>query len=101
MHYNPKYHVTIEDYPEEEDEKLYQRQQQQHAYSATSITDDNLKNYQTDDMGIDSLARGSKRQAWEEVDALEEQARSEKIQDQNTAKANATEAARIIKEAQR
>jgi hypothetical protein len=34
------------------------------------------------------------------VDALEEQARSEKLQDQSTAMANASETARIVKEAQ-
>lgn len=34
------------------------------------------------------------------MDAMEEQARSEKLQSQSTAKANALQAARIIKQAQ-
>ncbi|KAI8877068.1 hypothetical protein K501DRAFT_230869 [Backusella circina FSU 941] len=46
--------------------------------------------------------RGSKRQAqaWNEVDAMEEQARNEKLEDQSRAMRNAAETARIVKEAQ-
>jgi len=50
-------------------------------------------------MAIESSSRGSKRQAWDEVDALEEQARNEKMQNQPTAMANAKQTARIVEEA--
>ncbi|KAL9543789.1 hypothetical protein PS6_009096 [Mucor atramentarius] len=75
---NNKYHVTIEDCPDEDDYRQFSQK-------SASIDNSDIK--------------GSKRQAWDEVDALEEQARNEKMQNQPTAIANAKQTARIVEEA--
>ncbi|KAI8385600.1 hypothetical protein BD560DRAFT_472752 [Blakeslea trispora] len=80
-----KYHTTIEDCPDESE--LNQSQQ----FSGT--TNINLSH-------LDGYSNSAQKQAWDEVDALEEQARSEKMQDQSMARENAIQAARIVKEAQ-
>ncbi|OBZ88797.1 hypothetical protein A0J61_03149 [Choanephora cucurbitarum] len=82
---NSKYHTTIEDCPDESE--MSQNQQ----FSGT--TNINLSH-------LDGYSNSAQQQAWDEVDALEEKARSEKMQDQSKAKENATQAARIVKEAQ-
>ncbi|KAG2195987.1 hypothetical protein INT47_011492 [Mucor saturninus] len=83
-----KYHVTVEDCPDEDDIQYNQQ------VGSNEIDIDKVKCDQ------EPPSRGSKRQAWDNTEALEEQARSEKLQNQSTAMANATETARIVKEAQ-
>lgn len=95
---NNKYHVTIEDCPDEDD----YRQFNQKSGGMDDIDISHINNNQEENsstMDIDSSLRGSKRQAWDEVDALEEQARNEKMQNQPTAMANAKQTARIVEEA--
>ncbi|KAL7317705.1 hypothetical protein PS15m_004025 [Mucor circinelloides] len=95
---NNKYHVTIEDCPDEDDYRQFSQK-------SASIDNSDIKyisDYQEGNSGtvdIDPSSRGSKRQAWDEVDALEEQARNEKMQNQPTAIANAKQTARIVEEA--
>ncbi|KAK4510298.1 C-4 sterol methyl oxidase [Mucor velutinosus] len=95
---NNKYHVTIEDCPDEDDYRHFN----QKSSGADDIDISHItSNQQENDsiMAIESSSRGSKRQAWDEVDALEEQARNEKMQNQPTAMANAKQTARIVEEA--
>lgn len=95
---NSKYHVTIEDCPDEDDI----RQFNQRSSGVDDIDISHINNSQEEnsmDIDSNSSSRGSKRQAWDEVDALEEQARNEKMQNQPTAMANANETARIVQEA--
>jgi hypothetical protein len=96
--HNNKYHVTIEDCPDEDD--IRQLNQRSSGFDDIDISHIN-NSIEDNSMDIDSnsSSRGSKRQAWDEVDALEEQARNEKMQDQPTAMANANETARIVQEA--
>lgn len=95
---NNKYHVTIEDCPDEDDIQ----QSNQRSSGIDDIDISHINNSQEEnsmDIDSNSSSRGSKRQAWDEVDALEEQARNEKMQNQSTAMANANQTAHIIKEA--
>lgn len=104
---NNKYHVTIEDCPEEDD--IFPQSNQQ---KAVQIDDfdlgshiNNTNQEANDMMDIDSsynnISRGNKRQAWDQVDAFEEQARNEKMQNPLAAMVSAKQTARIVKEATR
>ncbi|GAN08466.1 hypothetical protein MAM1_0206d07978 [Mucor ambiguus] len=90
---NNKYHVTIEDCSDEDDH----RQFSQKSADIDDIDISHINN--TEDSSSHLISGGSERQAWDEVDALEEQARNEKMQNQPTAMAKARQTAHIVEEA--
>ncbi|CEP14125.1 hypothetical protein [Parasitella parasitica] len=95
MSRNNKYHVTIEDCPDEDDHQQFNQN-----YSDMDDIDLGHINSNQENGNVDvdsfSTSRGSKTQAWDQVDALEEQARTEKMQNQSTAMANARQTAHIV-----
>ncbi|GAA5798839.1 hypothetical protein HPULCUR_004245 [Helicostylum pulchrum] len=84
-----KYHVTIED--------CIDQDELQHN---TGYDEIDLNRVSSNQSSNSEESTSSRRQAWEHIDALEEQARSEKMQNQSTARENATKTARIVREAQ-